>query len=83
MYICLICGYNGLENPLYDDDDGAPSFTICDCCGFESGYDDLDQGNSFDEYRKIWISGGCQWHTISKKPKNWNADVQIKNLVNR
>jgi hypothetical protein len=54
MYTCKVCGYNELDMPQYHQD-GAPSFIICDCCGFQSGYDDLDQGKTFEEFREWWI----------------------------
>lgn len=80
MDVCLVCGYSGLEYPLFYSD-GAPSFTICDCCGFESGYDDLDQGNSIEDFRKAWIENGCQWHIVSKRPADWKLEEQLKNVV--
>jgi len=39
--ICLICGFDGLEEPPYYED-YAGSNEICICCGFEFGVDDYD-----------------------------------------
>jgi hypothetical protein len=30
-------------------------FNICPCCGFQSGYYDLDREITIDEYREIWL----------------------------
>jgi len=79
MFICRVCGYNSLDYPQYLDN-GEPSFCICDCCGFESGYDDLDQGFSFDEYRDNWLKKGARWFNESKKPHDWNVSEQLKNI---
>ena len=38
---CLICGFDGLEEPPYYED-YAGSNEICHCCGFEFGVDDYD-----------------------------------------
>lgn len=40
-YICMICGFDKLEEiPYYEDFGG--SNEICSCCGFEFGVDDFD-----------------------------------------
>ncbi|MEY8346871.1 hypothetical protein AALF16_00900 [Bacillus cereus] len=56
-YICPVCGYDGLEEQAYDED-GDSSYEICFCCGFEYGFDDLDQGYSFEQYRQEWVEQG-------------------------
>jgi hypothetical protein len=76
MYICKVCGYDGLEYPQYLEK-GEPFFTICACCGFESGFDDLDQGFTIEEYRKKWIDSGAKWFVESKKPTNWDMFIQL------
>jgi len=79
MYICKVCGYEGLEYPQYLEN-GEPNFTICDCCGFEAGYDDLDQGLTIEEYRKRWLESNAQWHIPSKRPTNWDLKKQLQRI---
>jgi hypothetical protein len=80
MHNCRVCGFDGLEWPQYLEN-GEPNFVICDCCGFQSGYDDLDQGISIEEYRKIWINRGAQWVNEKLKPKNWDL-IKHLNKIN-
>lgn len=79
MCVCKVCGYDGLEYSQYLKDD-EPTFVICDCCGFESGYDDLDRGYSIQEYRRKWLKEGAKWFDKSKKPVNWSLGKQLKNI---
>lgn len=66
-YICLVCGYKGLDQPAYADlnnlQDG--SFDICNCCRFHFGVDDdieLENGGFLEVkdthtiYRTIWLN---------------------------
>ena len=79
MYKCPICGYIGLDEQPYDENRCA-SYEICPCCGFEFGFDDGDQRNTFEQYRAKWISSGAQWFSPKKQPKNWNLEEQLNNL---
>lgn len=75
-YICPVCGYDGLEEPPYDEIGG-----ICPCCGVEFGFDDLDFKNlTFDTVREKWLKDGAEWFDNKAKPKNWNLEKQLKNL---
>jgi len=78
-YTCPICGYPDLTESPYDSD-GQPSYEICDCCGFEFGFDDKSNEKSFDQYRKEWISRGAKWFCPGKKPTDWNLDMQLKSI---
>ncbi|MFK4427732.1 hypothetical protein ABH959_004911 [Bacillus sp. RC51] len=78
-YICLICGFNELLDPPYDEDDD-PSYEICSCCGFQFGYDDYDQGYTFIEYRKKWLEKGAIWFNSAEKPARWSLEKQLKNI---
>jgi len=80
-YICPVCGYNMLEESPYDKD-GNPSYEICDCCGFEFGFDDISEEVTFYDYREQWIKNGAKWFSMDKKPLNWSLDRQLKE-VNR
>lgn len=82
MHICSICGYGGLEFPQWDKE-GFPTFTICDCCGFESGFDDeaKDKPETIEEYRERWLREGAIWFSSSvQRPENWDLRIQLKNI---
>ncbi len=79
-YICPVCGYPYLQSPPYDSD-GNPSYDICDCCGFEFGFDDANNGVSFKDYREKWIANGNKWFWPDKKPSNWSLKKQIKAII--
>lgn len=79
MYTCNVCGFDKLEWPQYLEDD-APNFIICECCGFQSGYDDLDLGKTFEEYRNEWIARGTPWTNPKKRPVNWVMKEQLLNI---
>ncbi|MBB6401913.1 transcription elongation factor Elf1 [Methanococcus maripaludis] len=78
-YICPVCGYDKLLEEPYDKDKN-PSYEICPCCGFEFGFDDEDQGHTFEEYREKWIENGMEWFDKSKKPLNWDFKKQMQNI---
>lgn len=78
MYICPVCGYDKLHEMPYRQ--GCPSYEICSCCGFEFGFDDMDQKESFESYRKSWIDQGAKWFTPGKKPDNWDLNEQLKKV---
>ncbi|MFJ8087180.1 hypothetical protein ACIQ7N_03070 [Lysinibacillus sp. NPDC095746] len=50
--ICLICGFNELYEPPYDEE-GEPSDEICPCCSFHFGYDNFD-----DQEKKLYMNSG-------------------------
>ena len=54
-YICPVCGYDRLEEPVYDEI-GEPSFEICSCCGVEFGFDDFDIKNLTFTVKKFTTS---------------------------
>lgn len=79
-FTCIVCGFNELEEPPYEE--GDPSFEVCPCCGFQYGFDDLDQGYTFAEYREKWISEGAEWFSRSRKPKlGWSVEEQLKRIL--
>lgn len=78
-YICPICGYDKLDECPYDIA-GEPSFDICPCCGFEYGYDDMNSGFTFEQYREKWIKDGCKWFDREGKPENWELNKQLRNI---
>lgn len=81
MHTCVVCGYEGLEYPQYTDD-GGPMFNICPCCGFQSGYHDLDREITIEDYRKMWIEGGALWKH-QPEPQNWNKEMQLRRITDK
>ncbi|MGG5737376.1 hypothetical protein [Bacillus cereus group sp. IBL03679] len=78
-FVCLVCGFNELLEPPYDED-GDPSYEICPCCGFQFGFDDCDQGHTFVKYRKKWLEEGGVWFINESKPAEWSLEEQLKNI---
>ncbi|WP_040214192.1 hypothetical protein [Clostridium polynesiense] len=79
MYICPVCGYDKLREEPYDND-GNPSYEICNCCGFEFGYDDSSEGRNFETYRKRWIEKGASWFNLKARPVEWDLEKQLINI---
>jgi len=79
-YVCLVCGYGYLSRPLYNRK-GLPNIgLICNCCGFQPGYDDTKLETTIEEYREYWILGGTLWFDDKKKPKDWDFKQQLANI---
>lgn len=41
LNVCRVCGAKQLEPP-WGNDGLTPSYEICDCCGVEFGYEDMN-----------------------------------------
>ncbi|RXH51912.1 hypothetical protein D6T70_09180 [Kurthia gibsonii] len=81
-YTCPVCGYDGLEEPMYYEN-FAGSNEICACCGFEFGVDDFDcdtfehEGLTEREiveeshriWREKWINDHFELFDVSAFPK--------------
>lgn len=78
--VCPVCGYDGLEEMPYDEEDCYPSWEICECCGFQYGFTDYDEGISFEEYRKQWVTEGANWRIRDLKPLSWDLGAQLKRI---
>lgn len=79
MYSCPVCGHDGLAqkpyevwpppsdlelSPPYEDLLGAPSYEVCQRCGFEFGNEDNPGTSapiSFEDYRREWEARGSPW----------------------
>ena len=68
-YTCPICGFPNLERLPYTDY-GSPSHEICECCSYEFGWHDLDQGISHEQWRAKWMAQGMLWNEGDKDPDN-------------
>lgn len=72
MNSCPVCGYDGLTEPPFDED-GNPSYEICNCCGYEFGFDEA----SFEEHRSKWLSEGAKWFNPKAQPDGWTPSMQL------
>lgn len=81
FYTCPVCGYDKLNNPLYDNN-GNGTYEICVCCGFEFGADDFpDKEKAYKKWRNNCKKNGCKWFSKYAKPSDdWNATEQIKKI---
>lgn len=80
---CPVCGYPGLSEPAWDDDD--PSDQICPSCGIQFGYDDGAMDDSelrrqlWQKWRERWIENGCKWWSNQPPPAGWDPTEQLEN----
>lgn len=78
-YHCPVCGYDKLTEKPYDTK-GNPSYEICVCCGFQYGYDDVDQEHTFESYFEEWLNNGAKWFEPNSQPKDWDIKNQLQNI---
>lgn len=71
---CLACGYD--FGSVLDENNQ----DICPCCGCQIGYNYLYDGRGAKRCRGEWLNEGAKWFDPEKKPKNWNVNVQLKNI---
>ena len=58
-YMCPVCGFPDLEDEPYTED-GTPSYEICECCGFQFGYQEGGE-RAHTDWRQRWITNGTVW----------------------
>lgn len=78
-FTCPVCGYSELDEAPWGEDGSTASFSICECCGVEFGYEDATPEGKL-RYRKQWIESGGKWFDESQKPENWNMKKQLMNI---
>ncbi|MCX5660163.1 MAG: hypothetical protein NTW19_10635 [Planctomycetota bacterium] len=99
-HCCPCCGFPGLEWPAYKNlgpppwkSHGEPpycqrygdaSYDVCECCGYEFGFEDNPglgcQPISFRDYRTQWIAEGCEWFCGDRRPPYWSLREQLKRI---
>ncbi len=79
--ICRICGYDNSPDEFWDKN-GNPEYLICPCCGCESGHEDINL-MSIRNYRINWNNKGAQWKERKLRPKNWDKNSQLKNILDK
>ena len=78
FYVCRVCGAEQLDPP-WGEDGQIPSYDICDCCGVEFGYEDMNL-ESIKRYRQKWLDSGANWFRKKNKPESWFLDRQLQNI---
>ncbi|GIJ00039.1 hypothetical protein CLV28_0960 [Sediminihabitans luteus] len=73
---CRACGWDLGEPPWTAQ---GPTRTICDCCGAESGVDDVPVERARD-YRRRWIERGAEWFDPEVRPADWDLYDQLTRL---
>ena len=79
--ICPVCGYDKLDLIPYDEF-GYPSYEICSCCGYEYGYTDSHDNETFENYRNKWLKEGAIFMFEEYIPCVWNKEVLNKQMNN-
>jgi hypothetical protein len=74
MYICTVCGFDGLKYPPADH-------VICPSCGTQFGLDDegpFSKDEAHLRLRNRWISNGAKWYSkVLPEPAQWNPYNQM------
>lgn len=79
-YTCPVCGFPGLHEAPHDPGGGA-SDEICPSSGFQFGYDDDAQGNSYGQWRQQWVAGGRSWFSRGiPAPAGWDPAMQVRTV---
>jgi hypothetical protein len=84
-YFCPVCGYPGLDEPPYLNNEAA-SYNICPCCYVEYGFDDGGRHGEdlqlwIAEARLGWINQGMRWgSSYTDPPAHWDPLSQLENL---
>ena len=91
LHVCLVCGFEGLEEPIFVDGEYTKTYEICPCCGFEYGFSedhDVIHGFitipeeflevAFQLYRKKWIEEGMRIFSPEAIPENTRNKDNLK-----
>lgn len=75
---CFICGYD-----LSEKTGVIEKFSICDCCLFQYGIDDVLYGKSgLMQFRFEWIQKGFPFEGKLINNSNWNLDILRQQILN-
>ncbi|WP_368915808.1 hypothetical protein [Exiguobacterium acetylicum] len=90
LHVCSVCGFEGLEEPVFVDGEYLKTYEICPCCGFEFGFsedNDVIHGFitipeehlevAFQLYRKRWIEEGMKIFS----PESISGDIRNKEFL--
>jgi hypothetical protein len=74
---CRVCGFDDhLDEPYLV---GEPQYIFCDCCGSESGSDDL-YPDLVRRSRMRWIDAGRMWPDLPDWLADWDPDAALVSL---
>ena len=75
---CRVCGFDDhLDEPYLV---GEPQYIFCDCCGSESGSDDLYPDLVRRRSRMRWIDAGRMWPDLPDWLADWDPDAALVSL---
>jgi len=78
-FYCHVCGFDqGVDAP-WGESGLDPSFTICDCCGVEYGYEDCTS-TGVAKYRSEWLASGSKWQNPKARPFQWSLATQLQQI---
>lgn len=77
-FYCRVCGLK-FDEPPWGENDDAPGYDICECCGCEAGLDDTHY-RGIQLYRTQWLETGANWFCPKEKPLDWDLFAQLKNI---
>jgi hypothetical protein len=86
-YLCLACGYPGLDEPPWNGLSGSDQ--ICPCCGLHFGYDDHVAGREdlrptfYHGWRLKWHTDGMAWWSSVPPPDGWDPKAQFETIAAR
>ncbi|WP_255298403.1 hypothetical protein [Brevibacillus dissolubilis] len=78
-HTCIVCGYDNLEYPQYEN--GYATQTICPCCGFQVGFHDdaMEDPYTIEEFREEWIKHGATWYSkYHPEPADFDGKKQLE-----
>lgn len=78
---CRVCGLLQLEPP-WSESGVDPTWTICDCCGTEFGYEDSTI-EGCRVARAQWLARRGRWWNEVRRPPNWSLEAQLRQVPAR
>lgn len=79
--LCPVCGYSGLMAPPRQAN-GDGSGEVCNCCSFDFGFSDHDDGWTYAAWRKKWIEDGMRWQWGKMAPPTWwDPEEQLRQVA--
>ncbi|GAA1399967.1 hypothetical protein [Oerskovia paurometabola] len=79
---CRVCGWSDPADPEDYWHGGVPLYAICDCCGSESGVEDVSWRTAL-RARKAWVDAGARWFAPEARPADWDLVAQLQRVRSR
>ena len=77
-FTCPVCGFPDLPDRPRSPS-GSASDEICESCGFQFGWTDVDQGWSDAAWRARWVAAGMPWSALgTPPPTGWDPAAQLR-----